>query len=139
MIAVLRPYWKCLQSLNDNDTNESLEAYLHRWDEKQRKPKNVPFYIKGTIPPEGFALTGFYPLYSDEENVRLDKELDDLIKATDLFVPDKRTCLISSDNTDELLKLLSGKSIEVASGSLSDLLDRIGSRKVRNKLIFYVN
>ena len=47
--------------------------------------------------PEKFELTGFYPLYSDEENIRLDKEIDDLIEKTDLHVPPTRTCISTHD------------------------------------------
>lgn len=61
----------------------------------------MPFYCDNPR-PEKFELTGFYPLYSDEENIRLDKEIDDLIKKTDLFVPESRTCL-SLKQGDQLL------------------------------------
>ncbi len=86
--------------------------------------------MKGTIPSEGFPLTGFYPLYSDEENVQLDKELDQLIEKTDLFVPEKRTCVITANNLNELKAILNGTNIEITSGCLTDIFEKIASRKV---------
>lgn len=102
-MSVLRPYWKCFQSLNDDD-DMSLESYLEDWDEKFRK--DVPFFSYGDDKPKEYPLTGFYPLFSDEENERLDKKIDDLIESTDLFVPNSRTCVnqVSSDKLNALLK-----------------------------------
>jgi hypothetical protein len=78
-----------LQSLNDNDQSIDLKTYLENWEKAHRE--GVEFYSYEN-PPKPFALTGFYPLYSDEENVRLDKEIDDLIATTDLSVPAGRIC-----------------------------------------------
>lgn len=89
LISVLRPYWKCLQSFNDTDDSITLDQYLQDWDLKYRK--DIKFYTDETK-PEKFELTGFYPLYSDEENMQWDKKIDELIESTDLFVPEKRTC-----------------------------------------------
>ena len=85
MISVLRPYWKSLQFLNDNDDSIELVDYLSKWDETFRR--NVPYYTR----PEKHELTGFYPLFSDEENLALDKEIEDLIQTTSLLVPARRT------------------------------------------------
>ena len=99
--AVLRPYWKCLQKLNDDDST-SLTQYLKDWDIAHRQ--NVNFY-NNENPPEKFDLTGFYPLYSDDENIRLDKEIDDLIKATDLSVPKYKTCVCLDSGEKESLAI----------------------------------
>ena len=58
--------------------------------------KEIKFYTEETKPEE-FALTGFYPLYTDEENAILDKEIDRLIEVTDLSVPKTRTCICSDE------------------------------------------
>lgn len=87
----MRPYWKSLQAFNDNDDID-IETFLKKWDDEYRKDKDIPFYSYEDR-PKSFALTGFYPLYSDEDNARLDIEIDDLIKSTDLYVPDQRTCI----------------------------------------------
>nr|QDF21421.1 histone deacetylase 6 [Brachionus koreanus] len=94
LISVLRPYWKCLQSLNDIDDSIILEKYLEDWNLKYRK--DIKFYTDQTK-PEQFELTGFYPLYSEEENMQWDKKIDELIESTDLFVPEKRTCFQLED------------------------------------------
>lgn len=100
--AVLRPYWKCLQNLNDPESM-SLSEYLVDWDKKHRR--NVDFYDNDN-PPDEFELTGFYPLYSNEENIRLDKEIDDLIENTNLLLPKFKTCIPSfSDYENEYLQL----------------------------------
>jgi hypothetical protein len=99
--AVLRPYWKCLQKLNDIDSL-SLNQYLEDWNKSYRQ--NVNFYNNDN-PPEKFDLTGFYPLYSDDENVRLDKEIDDLIKVTDLTVPKYKTCVCLDSSYKESLAI----------------------------------
>ncbi len=89
MISVLRPYWKSLQSLNDSDQSIDLKSYLENWEKTHRE--GVEFYSYKN-PPKPFQLTGFYPLYTDEENVRLEKEIDELIATTDLSVPSGRIC-----------------------------------------------
>jgi len=88
-MAVLRPYWKCLQKINDDDST-SLNQYLENWDKSHRQ--NVNFYNTEN-PPVTFDLTGFYPLYSDDENARLDIEIDALINQTDLSVPMYKTAV----------------------------------------------
>ena len=100
LIAILKPYWKCLQHLNDQEESIGLNKYLEEWDKTYRQ--NVKFYSNEN-PPESFDLTGFYPLYSDDENLRLDKEIDSLIEATDLFVPDRRTCVCGDESSISLL------------------------------------
>jgi hypothetical protein len=90
LTSVLRPYWKCLQSLNDEDKSVDLNTYLDDWDKTNRAGINFYSYEN---PPKPFQLTGFYPLWTDEENARLDKEIDQLIANTDLSVPAGRICL----------------------------------------------
>ena len=58
--------------------------------------KNIKFFTDETRPKE-FELTGFYPLYSDDENKVLDIAIDELIKKTDLSYPEKRTCICTDD------------------------------------------
>lgn len=89
MTAVLRPYWKCLQNLNDKDS-VTLSEYLEAWEKNHRQ--NVKFYDT-EHPPEKFELTGFYPLWDKPDEIRLDKEIDALIEKTDLFVPRYKTCV----------------------------------------------
>lgn len=91
--AALRPYWCCLQYLNENDTIE-LDDYLQKFEEKRKEIK----FFNTEAPPTEFDLTGFYPLYPDEENQRLDKVIDEIIENTDLSVPPKRTCLATSND-----------------------------------------
>lgn len=89
LMACLRPYWKCLQDLNGVDTSLSLEKYFSNWDETHRKDRKY-FDLKNK--PETYPLTGFYPLYSDDENARLDKVIDEIIETTDLSVPERKLC-----------------------------------------------
>ena len=42
LTSVLKPYWKNLQMLNEDDKNVKLEDYLKNWDENYRK--NIAFY-----------------------------------------------------------------------------------------------
>lgn len=99
LISVLRPYWKCLQGLNGVDMSQTLSGYLSKWDETYRK--DITFFdLKNK--PKTYPITGFYPLYSDDENERLDKVIDDLIATTDLSVPERKTLLASSQEYDEL-------------------------------------
>lgn len=97
VMAVHRPYWKCLQNLNDDDSMK-LEDYLAEWEKNHRQ--GVDFY-NNENPPEKFDLTGFYPLYTDAENIRLDKEIDELILATDLVVPKHKTGICFNANEKE--------------------------------------
>jgi hypothetical protein len=74
-------------------------------------------------------LTGFYPLYTDEENIRLDKEIDDLIQKTDLYVPATRTCLNISEHNKDLFKTLNLKRC-VLLDDQSDVVLNVSNRKV---------
>ena len=58
--------------------------------------KDIKFYTEDTKPSE-FQLTGFYPLYSDDENKELDVVIDELIEKTDLSYPFKRTSICTDD------------------------------------------
>lgn len=89
----MRPYWKCLQNLNDKYP-QSLSEYLEAWEKEHRQ--NVKFYDTEN-PPEKFELTGFYPLWDKPDEIRLDKEIDALIENTDLFVPRYKTCVCFND------------------------------------------
>lgn len=91
--SVLRPYWCCLQNLNEINLNIELEEYLAKFEEKR---KDIKFYTDETKPEE-FQLTGFYPLYTDDENRELDVAIDKLIENTDLSWPKKRTSICSDD------------------------------------------
>ena len=92
----------------------SLNEYLLDWDKKHRE--KIAFY-NNENPPDEFELTGFYPLYSDEENIRLDKEIDDLIKNTNLSVPEYKTC-IPSDR--KLIKELNNTNVHMIPKHESD-------------------
>jgi hypothetical protein len=125
-IAVLRPYWKSLQLMNDDDSIK-LNDYLANWDEKYRKGVKFDDLVNRE---KKFPLTGFYPLYSDDENVRLHKEIDKLIETTDLFVPENKTLLAATENNLTLFKELSDVQTVSANDSLAILVENIGSRKV---------
>ncbi len=101
MITVLRPYWKCLQHLNVKDTT-GLSEYLEAWDKNYRQ--NVKFYDTEN-PPEKFDLTGFYPLWDKPDEIRLDKEIDTLIKETDLFVPLYKSCICLTETEAIFLEI----------------------------------
>ena len=126
-LKLLRPHWKCLNNLNDEDIVE-LKDYLEQWDKDYRT--DVPFYCDDPR-PEKFELTGFYPLYSDDENVRLDQAIDKLIETTDLFVPANKTC-IGIDSND--LKLVNNNASECFifnnEDYLLDVVSRVSNRKV---------
>lgn len=135
LIACLRPYWKCFQSLNDDDENLSLESYFKDWDDKNRQ--NIPFYRYDDPAPKDFPLTGFYPLYSDEENAVLDKKIDELIESTDLSVPPQKTCfgLPSEDKhcliSDKFTMLEPGSSeCEGMDPNFQAVLEQISFKKV---------
>jgi hypothetical protein len=130
LIAVIKPYWKCLQNLNDNDESIHISKYLENWDEKFRK--NIKFYSNANRPEE-FDLTGFYPLYTDEENQALDIQIDALIKNTDLTTPDRRTiiyqesdCLTDTAVLAKCSKLASRSNENV----LFKLIETLNSKKV---------
>lgn len=137
LISVLRPYWKCLQSLNDLDTSITLEKYLLDWNQNYRK--DIKFYTNETK-PEKFELTGFYPLYSDEENQIWDKKIDELIESTDLFVPDRRTCYQTDEGVEfscDKFSRVDRASSEINS-SISAILENLAQRKVISILIFFI-
>lgn len=88
---MLRPYWKCLQDLNGIDPSQTLSAHLAKWDEDHRK--DVKFFdLKNK--PKTYALYGFHPFQTDEENARLDKLIDQIIETTDLYVPERKLCSV---------------------------------------------
>lgn len=125
MISVLRPYWKCLQSLNSVDDSITLEKYLIDWDLKYRK--DIKFYTDETK-PEKFELTGFYPLYSDEENIHWDKKIDELIESTDLFVPERRTCYHVDDEIE--FTCSSFTQVEKSTSPIFTVSQKIAQRNV---------
>lgn len=127
LISVLRPYWKSLQGLNDSDESITLKTYLENWDKQYRE--GVKYYSIEN-PPKEFALTGFYPLYSDAENQALDKEIDDLIQKTDLSVPTSRTH-VSSDKQVDSESGLDGNFVDIAS--------QIASKKAIMALFWYIS
>ena len=86
--------------------------------------------------PETFELTGFYPLYSDEENIRLDKEIDDLIEKTDLYVPPTRTCLSISTHDKNSFQSLNLEKC-VLFDNQSDVVLNVSNRKVIIIIICY--
>ena len=114
-----------------------LQDYLEQWDKEYRT--SVTFY--GDNPrPEKFDLTGFYPLYPEEENIRLDKEIDKLIEKTDLFIPENKTC-IGLTQTDASLVNHFGKTKVISSQNNSLLLDvvnEICSRNVKFLLFIFL-
>ncbi len=132
MVAVLRPYWNCLKYLNDEDSIE-LKEYLENWDKNHRAAINFYSYEN---PPSQFALEGFYPLYPEEENMILDKEIDDLIKKTDLYVPNNRTCFAITEDEKKYFysnDLLEFKVIYKNNENVKSLqwaVDEICNRKV---------
>ena len=135
LLAVLKPYWKCLQHLNDQEESMGLNKYLDEWDKTYRQ--NVKFYSNEN-PPETFDLTGFYPLYSDDENLILDKEIDLLIEKTDLFVPEQRTCVCGDESSISLFnKLNLSKCVQItppvgAENFLLTISEEIFNRKVNS-------
>ena len=89
-------------------------------------------------PPEKFELTGFYPLYSDEENARLDIEIDELILNTELFCPNKRTFIGINQNDLEILNsdnFENISSIPNQSHSIDLTIEKIASRQVNIKAL----
>jgi hypothetical protein len=127
-LAILRPYWKSLQLLNDNDSVK-LQDYLNHWEEKYRK--DVKFDDLANR-EKNFPLTGFYPLYPEEDNMRLDRQIDELIEATDLFVPDSKTLLVSRDfDIKNLPNTISTVVATKDQSTLRTTIENIGSRKVR--------
>ncbi len=128
LIAVLRPYWKSLQSLNDDDTL-SLGEFLQKWDDEHRK--TIKFYSNDHR-PEQFDLTGFYPLYPEEENQRLDKEIDRLIEITDLKVPTEHTCYAINEKSSSLdiYKKSENKWLTRVGFNLQDVIQNVAQGKV---------
>jgi hypothetical protein len=125
-IAILRPYWKSLQLLNDDDSIK-LNDYLVNWDTKYRKDVKFDDLVNRE---KKFPLTGFYPLYSNDENIKLDKEIDHLIETTDLSVPENRTLVVASENNLNWNKNFSDIQTIATNDSLTTLVENIGSRKV---------
>ena len=103
--------------LNDDDESTDLKTHLQKWENTYRK--GVVFYSYEN-PPKPFPLTGFYPLYSDEMNQILDKEIDDLIASTDLYVPPSRICL-SGDHKLHLNLSTIDKCVVVKPNEPSDM------------------
>ena len=94
-MSVLRPYWKCLQNLNDEDASTKLSDYLKKWDVENRKNRGIAFYDLNNK-PESFPLATYSNL-PDEVNQLLDKEIDKLIASTSLHVPERRSFVSFSD------------------------------------------
>ncbi|CAF0704332.1 unnamed protein product [Brachionus calyciflorus] len=138
LISMLRPYWKCLQSLNDSDDSITLEKYLLDWNEKYRK--DIKFY-PDEIKPGQFELTGFYPLYSDEENAVWDKKIDELIQKTDLFVPEKKSCYQIDDGVEFVTDIFSKiePSVSQLDSKLSGVLENLAQRNFMNGLVVVKN
>jgi histone deacetylase 6 len=130
LISLLRPHWKCLTNLNDSETNGlKLSDYLKKWDEDYRKDKGIPYYDYNNR-PEKFPLTGFYPLYSEEENVQLDAEIEHLIQVTDLGFPKHRTGLIIEN---QMVKKCTAIQSEVGKSVLK-IVDEIAHKNVKTYL-----
>jgi hypothetical protein len=100
--TVLRPYWCCLQQLNDTNQALSLNDYLERFDEIR---KTIKFYDVNN-PPEEFPLFGFHPFMNEDEAKAINEEVDELIKNTDLTFAPKRTCLCTDEKMMEHHHLL---------------------------------
>ncbi|RNA32151.1 Histone deacetylase 6 [Brachionus plicatilis] len=132
LISVLRPYWKCLQSLNDTDDSISLEQYLLDWDLKYRK--DIKFYTEETKPEE-FELTGFYPMYSDDENSHWDKKIDELIESTDLFVPEKKTCFQVEDGIEFSCDLFFQIDKSESASEILSVCQNLAQRNFTNGLV----
>lgn len=75
--------------MNGTDKSQSLEKYLSNWDESYRKEQK---YFDMNNKPDTYPLTGFYPLWTEDESANLDKIIDDIIAKTDLFVPERKLC-----------------------------------------------
>lgn len=89
LIAVLRPYWKCLQQMNDFDRSVSIESHLHYWDEIHRT--NVKYFDPSQISEKTEEeKIKFYIITPAEQNALLDEEVNQSIRSTDLFVPEQR-------------------------------------------------
>lgn len=114
------------------DDSITLEQYLTDWDLKYRK--DIKFYTDETK-PEKFELTGFYPLYSDEENLHWDKKIDELIESTDLFVPERRTCFHVDDEIKFSYNLFT--QVEKSSSPILTVSQNLAQRNVI--YIFYHN
>ncbi len=82
--------------------------------------------------PEQFDLTGFYPLYPEEENQRLDKEIDRLIEITDLKVPSEHTCYAINEKSSGHLngKVFEKPLLTRVGSSLHDVLQNVAQGKV---------
>lgn len=125
LMLVLRPYWKCLQGLNGDDASQKMTEYLAKWDEENRKA--IKFFDLNNK-PTSFPLTGFYPLYADEENARLDKIIDKLIESTDLFVPERKICCVNVTSEERASTSL------VQFQSLEEVIESIAERKFTSSL-----
>jgi len=114
--------------LNDDDTL-NLKEFLQKWDEDHRKA--IKFYSNDHRPEE-FDLTGFYPLYPEEENKRLDKEIDRLIEITDLKVPSGHTCYAINEKTSALgnSKIFERASITHVGSNFQDVVQNVAQGKV---------
>ncbi len=91
LISVLRPYWKCLNKMNESDESLPLSKYLADWDEKHRK--STQFFSYSNL-PDKYPLTGFFPFYTEEDKKHLNILMDELIEKTDLSCPAKRTGIL---------------------------------------------
>lgn len=83
LIAILRPYWKCLQEMNDLDVSISLDEHLSRWDETHRRDVKFfePAHILTKTEQEKIK---FYRLPTHEQRVVLEQEIERVIESTDL-------------------------------------------------------
>jgi hypothetical protein len=138
LISVLRPYWKCLQNLNDTDAAITLEKYLENWHEQNRK--DIAFFDPNNKPKE-FPLFGFYDLYADAENARLDKVIEDIIQSTDLSVPKSKICFCSDDKQLDRLKFSRENCSRVLAASdqrcVFNLIENLANRHVNQTKKIY--
>jgi hypothetical protein len=142
LISVLRPYWKSLQYLNDSNPDLGLKEHLDSWNKTYRE--GVKFYSYEN-PPSEFALTGFFPLHTDEENKKLDIEINGLIEKTDLSVPLQRICMslnenkkseLSSATLEKVILLESSlRTVENFDKNILNVVENIAQKKV-NKIFF---
>lgn len=89
LVIVLRPYWQCLQDLNDLDQTIETESYLKKWDETKRNGVKY-FEPEQILEKSEEERIKFYKTPSDEQKVLIDDEVNQSIKSTDLFVPEQR-------------------------------------------------
>ena len=101
LTSVLRPYWKNLQFLNEDDTTITLDSYLEDWDDTYRTDI---LYFSHDNRPDTFEFDCYsFLTFPEEEKANLDAQIDKLIETTSLCVPETKSCLVVDESVRHLL------------------------------------